>query len=167
VHVFKLRRGLKFGAVHGLLRRPALLILGVRAFTCGFPRMATVLNRIPGCSVTRHALRRFPFSVPCGLRTLDDMDMTVEWDPEKAAANLRKHGVSFEEAATVLGDPLTVTLPDPDHSRQEQRYLLLGRSSSGRPLIVSHSDEGERVRIISARVMTPKERRSYERSLEI
>jgi uncharacterized DUF497 family protein len=94
------------------------------------------------------------------------MDMQVEWDPEKAAANLRKHGVSFEEAATVLGDPLSVTLPDPDHSQQEQRYLLLGRSSFGRPLIVSHAEEGGRVRIISARVMTPKERRSYERSLE-
>jgi uncharacterized protein len=94
------------------------------------------------------------------------MDMQVEWDPEKAAANLRKHGVSFEEAATVLSDPLSVTLPDPDHSQQEQRYLLLGRSSFGRPLIVSHSEEDERVRIISARAMTPKERRSYERSLE-
>lgn len=94
------------------------------------------------------------------------MDVLVEWDPEKAAENLRKHGISFEEAATVLGDPLSVTLPDPDHSRDEQRFLLLGRSSSGRPLIVAHSEEGDRVRIISARVMTPKERRSYERSLE-
>lgn len=94
------------------------------------------------------------------------MDMQVEWDPEKAAANLRKHGVSFEEAATVLGDPLSVTLPDPDHSVAEHRFLLLGRSASERPLIVSHSEEGQRVRIISARVMTPKERRSYERSLE-
>ena len=92
--------------------------------------------------------------------------MQVEWDPEKAAANLRKHGVSFEEAATVFGDPLSVTLPDPDHSQQEQRYLLLGRSSSARPLILSHGEEGARVRIISARTMTPKERRTYERSLE-
>jgi uncharacterized protein len=95
------------------------------------------------------------------------MDMQVEWDLEKAAANLRKHGVSFEEAATILGDPLSVTLPDPDHSQQEQRYLLLGRASSGRLLIVSHSEEAQRVRIISARAMTPKERRSYERSLEV
>jgi uncharacterized protein len=94
------------------------------------------------------------------------MDMQVEWDPEKAAANVSKHGVSFEEAATVLGDPLSITLPDPDHSVAEHRYVLLGRSSSGRPLIVSHSEEGERVRIISARAMTPKETRSYERSLE-
>lgn len=94
------------------------------------------------------------------------MDFLVEWDREKAAQNLRKHGVSFEEAATVLADPLSVTLPDPDHSQEEQRFLLLGRSSSGRPLIVAHSEEGERVRIISARVMTPKERKSYERSLE-
>jgi uncharacterized protein len=95
------------------------------------------------------------------------MDIKVEWDLEKAAANLRKHGVSFEEAATVLGDPLSITLPDPDHSQQEQRYLLLGRSSSGRLLIVSHSEEAQRVRMISARAMTPKERRSYERSLEV
>ncbi|CAN5852431.1 MAG: BrnT family toxin [Gemmatimonadetes bacterium] len=94
------------------------------------------------------------------------MDFLVEWDREKAAQNLRKHGVSFEEAATVLADPLSVTLPDPDHSQEEQRSLLLGRSSSGRLLIVAHSEEGERIRIISARMMTPKERRSYERSLE-
>jgi uncharacterized protein len=91
--------------------------------------------------------------------------MPVEWDPEKAAANLRNPGVSIEEAATVLSDPLSVTLPDPDHSQQEQRYLLLGCSSCRRPLIVSHSEEDERVRIISARAMTPKERRSDERSL--
>lgn len=94
------------------------------------------------------------------------MDFLVEWDREKAARNLRKHGISFEEAATVLADPLSVTLPDPDHSQEEQRFLLLGRSSSGRLLIVAHGEEGERVRIISARAMTPKERRSYERSLE-
>ncbi len=95
------------------------------------------------------------------------MEFLVEWDPGKAAQNLRKHGVSFEEAATVLGDPLSVTLPDPDHSQTEHRFLLLGRSSAGRLLIVAHSEEDDRIRIISARVMTPKERRSYERSLEL
>jgi len=97
---------------------------------------------------------------------LPRMGTLVEWDPEKAAQNLRKHGVSFEEAATVLGDPLSVTVADPDHSRQEQRYLLLGRSSAGRFLLVAHADQGRQVRIISARAMTPRERRSYERSLE-
>lgn len=120
------------------------------------------LSRPPGSRRYQACL----FPVLDDLRTLAGMEAFVEWDPEKAAQNLRKHGVSFEEAATLLGDPLSVTLPDPDHSQQEQRYLLLGRSSTGRLLIVAHSEEGEQVRIISARVMTPKERRSYERSLE-
>jgi uncharacterized protein len=108
----------------------------------------------------------YPFTMSCHGRTLAGMDMQVDWDPAKAAANLHKHGVSFEEAATVLGDPLSVTLPDPDHSLAEHRYLLLGRAASGRLLIVSHSEEEDSVRIISARMMTPKERRSYERSVE-
>jgi uncharacterized protein len=120
------------------------------------------------CSPGRSApATTFPLSRAEPLRYIGRMDIQVEWDLEKAAANLRKHGVSFEEAATVLGDPLSITLPDPDHSQQEQRYLLLGRSSSGRLLIVSHSEEAQRVRMISARAMTPKERRSYERSLEV
>jgi uncharacterized protein len=94
------------------------------------------------------------------------MALNVEWDPDKAEANLRKHGVSFEEAATVLADPLSATLPDPDHSEREERLLLLGRSSVGRYLIVSLTERGTQVRIISARVMTPRERRNYERSIE-
>lgn len=95
------------------------------------------------------------------------MDLSVEWDPEKAEANGRKHGVSFEEAATVLGDPLSATLPDPDHSERDERVLILGRSSAGRFLIASATERGDRIRLISARPMTPRERRNYEQSLEL
>ncbi len=91
------------------------------------------------------------------------MGMHVEWDPVKAESNLLKHGVAFEEAMTVLGDPLSITLPDPDHSREEDRLLLLGRSAAGRLLIVAITEREESVRIISARPMTPRERRTYER----
>lgn len=90
--------------------------------------------------------------------------MRFEWDPNKAAANLRKHGVSFEEAATIVGDPLSITVPDPDHSRQEDRYLTVGMSDRGRLVIVSHTemDGGDVVRIISARQLTRQEREEYE-----
>jgi hypothetical protein len=88
--------------------------------------------------------------------------LSVEWDPAKAGSNLRKHGVSFEEAATVLEDPLSITLDDPDHSRTEQRFLLLGRSATDRSLIVAIAEGGDTLRIISARLMTPRERRAYE-----
>lgn len=88
--------------------------------------------------------------------------MEFEWDPDKAARNLAKHGVSFQEAATVLGDPLSVTFYDPDHSDEEDRYLTFGHSDSGRLLVVSHTDRDDRIRIISARQMTSRERRSYE-----
>ncbi len=93
------------------------------------------------------------------------MSIAVEWDPAKAAANLRKHGVSFEEAASVLGDPLSITLPDPDHSREEDRFLLLGQSAMNRFLIVSITERGDTVRIISARAMTPRERKAYEHEI--
>jgi len=95
------------------------------------------------------------------------MALDVEWDPEKAEQNRRKHGIAFEEAATVLGDPLSTTVPDPDHSANEARMLLYGRARSGRYLIVSFSLRSDSVRLISARPMTPRERRSYERSLEL
>ena len=95
------------------------------------------------------------------------MGFDVEWDEEKAEANERKHGVSFDEAMTVLSDPLSVTLPDPDHSEREQRMLLLGRAGSGRYLIVSLTERGEAIRLISARSMSTRERRNYERSLEL
>jgi uncharacterized DUF497 family protein len=93
------------------------------------------------------------------------MSLRVEWDPEKAAANESKHGVSFSEAATVLSDPLSITLPDPDYSSQEERLLLLGQSSSGRLLLVALTERGDAVRLISARPMTSRERRTYEHAI--
>lgn len=88
--------------------------------------------------------------------------MEFEWEPEKAEQNLRKHGVTFTEAMTVFGDPLEVTIPDPDHSEGEFRSLSLGRSETDRLLVVSYTERGSLVRIISAREATPKERREYE-----
>jgi hypothetical protein len=85
-----------------------------------------------------------------------------EWDVEKAASNLSKHGVSFLEAMSVFGDPLEVVIPDPVHSAAEFRFLSLGRSQRGRLLVVSYTERRERVRIISARDATPRERRQYE-----
>jgi len=85
-----------------------------------------------------------------------------EWDPDKAAGNLAKHGVSFQEAASVFGDPLAITYYDPDHSDDEDRYLTFGHSAGGRLLVISHTDRGEGTRIISARPMTRRERQKYE-----
>jgi len=92
--------------------------------------------------------------------------MEFDWDPKKAAANLRKHQVSFAEAATVLNDPLSVTAHDPDHSWEEGRHITVGLSNRFRPLIVSHADHGDRVRIISARQLTRGEREAYEEETE-
>jgi uncharacterized DUF497 family protein len=85
-----------------------------------------------------------------------------EFDEEEAAANLRKHGVSFAEAATVFDDPMSLTYLDTDHSLDEVRYLTIGTSLCGRLLIVSHTDREERVRLISARNVTSTEWKSYE-----
>ena len=87
--------------------------------------------------------------------------MTYEWDPKKAEANRRKHGVSFEEAATVFQDVNALTFEDPDHSDEEPRELTVGLSRSGRVLFLSHCDRGNRIRIISARKATLKERQQY------
>jgi uncharacterized DUF497 family protein len=88
--------------------------------------------------------------------------MLFEWDREKAAANLRKHTVSFAEAATVFGDVLSETFFDPDHSQREDRYITIGVSHTGMLLVVAHADRGDVVRIISARKLTRTERRYYE-----
>ena len=88
--------------------------------------------------------------------------MDFEWDDAKAEANERKHGVSFAEAMTVLADPLSLTGFDPDHSDDEDRYITMGLSAAGRLLLVSHTDRGEKVRIISARKAGRRERRDYE-----
>src|SRR5687767_7119008 len=90
------------------------------------------------------------------------MALVFEWDEAKARANLRKHGVSFDEARTVFGDPWSATMPDPDHSAAEQRSVTIGLSSSGRTLVVAHTDRGQNVRIISARRATRQERLTYE-----
>ena len=88
--------------------------------------------------------------------------MQFEWDPAKAAENLAKHGVSFEEAATVFRDTLSATGPDPDHSVGEERFVTFGVSTSGRLLIVAHTEHGDTIRIISARPAKSGERKIYE-----
>jgi uncharacterized DUF497 family protein len=88
--------------------------------------------------------------------------VTFEWDPHKEAQNRRKHGISFREAATVFGDGLALTFPDPDHSIVEQRFITVGMSKVGRLLIVAHADRGDNIRIISARKTTKREQRHYE-----
>jgi uncharacterized DUF497 family protein len=88
--------------------------------------------------------------------------MKFEWDENKAAINLSKHGVSFEEAKTVFDDPLYVDFYDPDHSQDEERYIIVGESSRKRLLIVSYTERGNSIRLISARVVTRAERDVYE-----
>jgi len=85
-----------------------------------------------------------------------------EWDPKKAEANLSKHGVSFVEAVTAFGDPLSMNMPDPDHSEEEQRFIVLGMSDRYRLLVVSYTERPQRTRIISARLAARKERKEYE-----
>ena len=88
--------------------------------------------------------------------------MEFEWAPEKAAENLKRHGVDFVEASTIFGDPLEVTIPDPDHSDGEARFLSLGLSVDARVLVVAYTEREGKIRIIHARVAAPKERRTYE-----
>lgn len=86
----------------------------------------------------------------------------MTWDPRKRVANLKKHGVDFDEAASVFLDPLSTTFPDPDHSHGEQRYVTIGLSSRSRILVVAHVDREGVIRIISARRGTRRERRFHE-----
>ena len=88
--------------------------------------------------------------------------MEYEWDENKAAANLSKHGVSFEEAKTVFDDPLYVNFYDPDHSYGEHRFILLGESAQKRVLFVSYRERNNSIRLINAREATPSERKVYE-----
>lgn len=88
--------------------------------------------------------------------------MRFTWDPKKAAANLRKHGVAFEEASTIFRDTLSETGSDPDHSVGEHRFITFGISQHDRLLVVSHTDESDTIRIISARPATRQERKIYE-----
>jgi len=89
-----------------------------------------------------------------------------EWDARKAARNLRKHKVSFIEAASVFGDFFGTTVADPAHSADEERYITVGISSLGRALLVAHTEQDDRIRIISARTLTAKEKRAYENTQE-
>jgi len=88
--------------------------------------------------------------------------MNFEWDSRKAESNLRKHQISFSEAATVFGDELSITVPDPDHSETEERFITIGWSHRRRLLMVAHTDRDDRIRIISARELTKVERQAYE-----
>lgn len=88
--------------------------------------------------------------------------MNFEWDAKKAVKNFEKHGVSFKEAATVFGDPLSFTFNDPDHSIEEYRFITIGISERGRLLILAHTDGEDYIRIISAREVARQERKLYE-----
>jgi uncharacterized DUF497 family protein len=94
------------------------------------------------------------------------MEFTFEWDAAKAARNVEKHGVSFEEASTTFGDPLSLTTPDPLHSTDEERFVLLGESARRRILVVVHAEREGGIRIISARIATRRERGNYEQGNE-
>jgi hypothetical protein len=90
------------------------------------------------------------------------MKLSFEWDEEKAKANLKKHRVSFDEATTVFIDPFSITIPDPAHSADEQRYIDLGSSDKGRVLVVVYTERGSNIRIISCRKATSPERKLYD-----
>ncbi len=91
------------------------------------------------------------------------MKTMIEWDPTKAENNQKKHKVSFEEASTVFTDTLSLTIPDPLHSEDEERYVIVGESIKKRLLVVVHADRGGKIRIISARKANSHERRAYEK----
>ena len=92
--------------------------------------------------------------------------MIYEWDPAKAAVNIRKHSVSFEEAASVSLDPAALTFIDPDHSEDEERAITIGRSARGRVLFVAHTERRDRIRIISARRATRREQEQYGEGID-
>jgi uncharacterized DUF497 family protein len=91
------------------------------------------------------------------------MGLKFEWDRRKAASNNKKHGVSFEDAATAFGDPLSVTIHDQKHSNDEDRFLLLGETQDKKLVVVAHTDRNDTIRIISARPATGREREEYEK----
>lgn len=90
------------------------------------------------------------------------MGYEFEWDPAKERSNRRKHRVSFDEATTVFADPFSLNMPDPSHSMSEERFLVLGRSSKARLLMVAYAERGPRTRLISARKASPGERHLYD-----
>ena len=90
------------------------------------------------------------------------MPLNFEWDDRKARSNSRKHGVNFDEASTVFGDALALTIPDPAHSEMEDRLITMGRSHRGKLLVVVHTERGDNIRIITARPASRRERKAYE-----
>jgi uncharacterized DUF497 family protein len=90
------------------------------------------------------------------------MPTEFEWDAKKAESNVEKHGVSSSKAASVFFDPLSLTVPDPSHSQDEERFVITGVSNRNRQLVVVHSDRGDKIRVISARLATSSERKKYE-----
>ena len=94
------------------------------------------------------------------------MPLTFEWDSRDARSNLTKHGVGFEEASTIFGDPLSLTISDPEHSQRENRYITMGRAFNRKLLVVVHTDRGDNIRIISARRASRRECKFYEEPIE-
>ncbi len=92
------------------------------------------------------------------------MGLKFEWDRRKAVLNIKRHGVSFEDAATAFGDPLSVTIHDPKHSDDEDRFLLLGETQDKKLVVVAHTDRKDTIRLINARPATRQERKDYEKS---
>lgn len=90
------------------------------------------------------------------------MPLGFEWDDNKGRSNAAKHGVRFEEAATVFADPLSLTIPDPAHSQAEERFVIIGSSYQGKLLVVVHTERGDNIRVISARRARKRERKAYE-----
>ena len=90
------------------------------------------------------------------------MKITFEWDEEKAKRNFKKHGVNFEEAKMVFNDPVSITIPDPLHSDNEQRFIDIGNTPKGRVLVVAYTERGSNIRIISCRKAVKREKREYE-----
>lgn len=93
------------------------------------------------------------------------MPLHFEWDGKKAKANAAKHGVRFEDAATVFADPLSLTITDPAHSQDEERFIVLGKAHTGKLLVVVHTERGDNLRIISARRASRRERKDYEEGI--
>ena len=94
------------------------------------------------------------------------MPLTFEWDPRKERSNLAKHDVGFEQASTIFGDRSSLTIPDPEHSQTEERYITIGRAFTDKLLVVVHTERGNNIRLISARRASRRERRFYEKVIE-
>jgi len=90
------------------------------------------------------------------------LQYTFEWDAQKARRNVEKHGVSFEKAVTAFSDPLSQSIPDPDHSDSEERFILMGLSRRSRLVVVAYTERGDRIRLITARLASRREKREYE-----